>query len=81
VTDSEAARAADPHLLDLALQASYGSEGTLLDALSRPRWDDYRRWPSAVPCGLRDRWDALPIDLKLAVYLTARAACDGDPLD
>jgi hypothetical protein len=76
VSDLESVRrAADPFLFGLALEASYDSEGILWEALSHPRWDDWHsKWESFVPCGLRDRWDNLSADMKLAVYVTASSA-------
>ena len=75
MTERDAGAPPLPWLFDAALRASYLSEPLFLEQLARPIWDDWHsKWESFVPCAMRERWDELPMDVRLAVYLTARAA-------
>jgi hypothetical protein len=71
---------ADPQLLELALSVSNLSERTLWEELTHPVWEGWHAkwgWGVIVPCCLRDRWNELSIDVRLAVYITAELAWDG----
>jgi hypothetical protein len=67
----------DPLLFELALSASNHSEAIFLADLAHPVWSGRNtEWGQFVPCGVRERWAELSMDVKLAVYVTASVAFD-----
>ncbi len=67
----------EKELLGVAVSISALSEPLIMDEILHPNWDSAcPKWKCYVPCTLRDKWDGMSIELRLAVFATAYIGWD-----
>lgn len=48
-------------------------------AIDNPKWDNSNSWDAKVPMKLESLWNALPTDMRTAIYATAKYTYDTEP--